>query len=217
MTGNPNFTGAAAQVTVAQAAVAAYAAAVAQAKGKVPGAVKVRGDARIAMMKALAPLVAIVQAAVDAHLEQAATLATSAAMKLRKAPTRNKAAFAVKDGPGTGQVHLAAKAVARGVALSVGGQLGPEELVRRLRHQRGQRHPRRPDRGPDLLLPLPRPHPQDHDRLLAGPQPRGPLTRWIMEPLSASLQLGRSHAGASSSGLIAANLASSAAQTGGGA
>jgi hypothetical protein len=111
MTGNANFTGAAAQVTAAQGAVAAFAAAVTQAKNKVPGAVKVRGDAQIAMMKALAPLVTIVQSTVDAHLEQAATLATSAAMKLRKTPTRNKAVFAVKDGPGTGQVHLIAKAV----------------------------------------------------------------------------------------------------------
>jgi len=111
MTGNPNFAGAAAQVTAAQTAVAAYAAAVSQAKGKVPGAVKVRGDAKIAMMKTLAPLVAIVQAAVDAHLDQAATLASSAAMKLRKLPSFSKAAFAVKDGPGSGQVHLTARAV----------------------------------------------------------------------------------------------------------
>jgi hypothetical protein len=86
---------------------------VTDAKNKVPGAVKVRGDAKIAMVKALGPLRASVQTVVDAHLDRAATLVVSAHMKVRSFGMRTKAAFAVTDGPGTGQVHVIARAILR--------------------------------------------------------------------------------------------------------
>jgi hypothetical protein len=106
-----NFPNAAAQVAEATVAEAAYAKAVTDAKNRVPGAVKVRRDAKVALLKKLEPLRAVVQLAVDAQLDQAATVAESAKMKLRKVATHAKADFAADDGPGTGQVHLVAKAV----------------------------------------------------------------------------------------------------------
>jgi hypothetical protein len=106
-----SFPSAATQVAAAKTAVAAYSTAVDNAKNKVPGAVGVRSDAQVAMMKTLLVLLAIVQAAVDAAPAQAATLATSASMALRKSSARTKAAFAVKDGPLSGQAHLIAKAL----------------------------------------------------------------------------------------------------------
>jgi hypothetical protein len=106
-----NFPGAAAEVADATLAEAAYAKAVTNAKNKVPGSVKVRRDTKAALFKKLELLRAIVQLAVDAQLDQAATIAESAKMKLRKAATRFKAEFAADDGPGTGQVHLVARAV----------------------------------------------------------------------------------------------------------
>lgn len=89
----------------------AYAKTVTDAKNKIPGAVKVRADAKVALLKTLEPLRAIVQTEVDAHLDQAATIAESAKMKLRKVATHTKAAFAAHDGLGTGQVHLVATAI----------------------------------------------------------------------------------------------------------
>jgi hypothetical protein len=106
-----NFPGAAAEVAEATLAGAAYSKAVTNAKNKVPGSVKVRRDTKAALFKKLELLRAIVQLAVDAQLDQAATIAESAKMKLRKAATRFKAEFAADDGPGTGQVHLVARAV----------------------------------------------------------------------------------------------------------
>ena len=111
--GNANFPNAAAQVAAAKAAEVTYAKAVSDAKNKVPGAVKVRAEAKVALMKALEPLRLIVQTEVDAHLDLAATIAESAKMKLRKIPTRTKADFAVKDGLGSGQAHLVARAIAK--------------------------------------------------------------------------------------------------------
>jgi hypothetical protein len=109
--GSTNFPNAATQVAAATTALGAYSKAVSDAKNKIPGAVMVRTDAKVALIKALDPLRVIVQAAVDAHLDQAATIAESGKMKLRKAATRTKADFAADDGPGTGQVHLAARAI----------------------------------------------------------------------------------------------------------
>jgi hypothetical protein len=109
---NNNFPNAGAQVTAAQAAVKTYAQAVTDAKNKVHGASTVRGEAYVAMVKAFDPLIAIVQAQVDAHLDQAATLAESAKMKLRKKPARTKPDFAVYDGKVSGQVHLVVRAIA---------------------------------------------------------------------------------------------------------
>ena len=109
--GNANFPNTAAQVAAASAAHAVYAKAVTDAENKNPGAVKVRGDARVALIKTLEPLRLIVQIAVDDHLDQAATIADSAKMKLRKVPTYAKDDFAVKDGPGTSQVQLIARAI----------------------------------------------------------------------------------------------------------
>ena len=109
--GNPNFPKAAAEVAAATAAKAAYAKAVIDAKNKIPGAVIVRAEAKVALLKTLAPLRLIVQKAVDAHLDQAATIAESAKMKLRKVAVHTKADFAVKDGLGTGQAQLVARAV----------------------------------------------------------------------------------------------------------
>ena len=106
-----NYPSAAAQVAEANVAEAAYAKAVTDAKNKVPGAVKVRGEAKVALLKKLEPLRAVVQNGVDAQLDQAATIAESAKMKLRKLPTRIKADFAVHDGPGAGHVHLVARAI----------------------------------------------------------------------------------------------------------
>ena len=108
-----NFPGAAAQVAAATAAQGAYSQAVTDAKNKIPGAVTVRADAKVALIKALDPLRVIVQLAVDARLDQAGTIAESARMKLRKPPTRTKADFAADDGPGTGQVRLVARAILR--------------------------------------------------------------------------------------------------------
>jgi hypothetical protein len=106
-----SFPSAATQVAAAKTAVAAYSTAVDNIRNKVPGGVGVRSDAQLAMMKTLVVLLAIVQAAVDAAPAQAATLATSAAMRLRKPSARTKEAFAVKDGPNSGQAHLIAKAL----------------------------------------------------------------------------------------------------------
>ena len=107
------FPNATTQVAAATAALGAYSKAVTDAKNKIPGAVQVRADAKVALIKAIAPLRVIVQAAVDAHLDQAATIAESGKMKLRKAAARTKADFAATDGPGTGQVRLAARAILR--------------------------------------------------------------------------------------------------------
>ena len=109
--GSAYFTNTTALVTAATTALGAYSKAVTDAKNRVPGAVQVRRDAKVALIKALDPLRVIVQVAVDAHLDQAATIAESGKMKLRKARTRTKADFAADDGPGTGQVHLTARAV----------------------------------------------------------------------------------------------------------
>jgi hypothetical protein len=109
--GNLNFPNSAVQVAAAKVAEAAYAKAVTDAGNKIPGAVTVRTDAKVALLKALAPLRVIAQTAVDAHLDQAGTIAESAKMKLRKVAVHTKADFAVDDGLGTGQVHLVARAI----------------------------------------------------------------------------------------------------------
>jgi hypothetical protein len=111
--GNTNFPNAAAAVVAAKATIKPYKNAIADAKAKVHGAVKVRREARIAFDKAFEPVRAQIQIAVDAHVDQAATLAESAKMKLRKLPTHSKQDFAVKDGPLSGQVKLIAKAILR--------------------------------------------------------------------------------------------------------
>jgi len=113
--GNANFPNSATQVATAKTKAGAYANAVDDAKNHIPGATKVRSDALKALVKALENLRIIVQAAVDANPSQAATLATSAAMKLRKASVRTKAAFAVDDGPVSGEALLIAKAIAKAV------------------------------------------------------------------------------------------------------
>jgi len=113
--GNANFPNSATQVATAKTKAGAYAKAVDDAKNHIPGATKVRSDALKALVKALESLRIIVQAAVDADPSQAATLATSAGMKLRKASVRTKAAFALDDGPLSGEVLLIAKAIAKAV------------------------------------------------------------------------------------------------------
>ena len=111
--GNTNFTTASTQVAAAQAAAKTYAQAVTDAKNKVPGASRVRSEAYVAMVKAFDPLIAIVQVQVDAHLDQAATIAESVKMKLRKKPAHTKPDFAAYDGKVSGQVHLIARAIAK--------------------------------------------------------------------------------------------------------
>jgi hypothetical protein len=111
--GNTYFPGAGPLVAAARDALRDYAKAVSDAKNRVPGAVGVRGEARVALVKALAPIRASVQLAVDAHIDLAVTIAESAKMKLRKPSSRRKANFAVEDGPLSGQVHLLVKALAK--------------------------------------------------------------------------------------------------------
>lgn len=111
MDGNPYFPKASAEVAAAAAAEAAYAKAVTDAKNKMPGAVAVRAEAKVALLKTLEPLRLIVQIAIDAHLDQAATIVESAKMKLRKVAVHTKAEFEVKDGLGKGQAQLIARAV----------------------------------------------------------------------------------------------------------
>ena len=53
--------------------------------------------------------------AVDAHLDQAGTIADSAKMRLRKAAAHTKPDFAVKDGLVMGQAQLIARAVDNGL------------------------------------------------------------------------------------------------------
>jgi hypothetical protein len=115
MDGNAGFPEASAELAAAIAAHAAYAKAVTDAKNKMPGAVTARAEAKVALFKTLEPLRLIVQTAVDAHLDQAATIAESAKMRLRKAAAHTKADFAVKDGLGKGQALLVARAVDKGV------------------------------------------------------------------------------------------------------
>src|SRR5262249_5587963 len=91
--------------------IPAYEKAIADAKAKVPGAVKVRRDAKIAVGKACESVRLHVQSVIDAHVDQAATLAESAGMKLARVPNRSKAAFEVKDGPLSAYPQLIAKAV----------------------------------------------------------------------------------------------------------
>src|SRR5262249_13451610 len=57
----------------------------------------------------------VAQIAVDADPNQAATLAASAGMKLRRATLHTKADFEVDDGPVSGSAHLIAKAIAGAV------------------------------------------------------------------------------------------------------
>ena len=111
--GSAYFSNTTAQVAAATTAHSAYSQAVTDAKNKIPGAVKVRRDAKVALIKALDPLRVIVQLAVDARIDLAATIAESAKMKLRKVATHSKADFAASDGPGSGQVRLIARAIAR--------------------------------------------------------------------------------------------------------
>jgi hypothetical protein len=111
--GNAEFPNSATQVATAKAALVPYANAVQDAKNRKPSATKVRGDAFKALVKALEALRIVVQIEVDATPNQAATLATSAGMKLRRASLRTKADFAVGDGPNAGSVHLIAKAIAK--------------------------------------------------------------------------------------------------------
>jgi hypothetical protein len=115
MDGNASFPNSATQVAAAKAAVAPYAKAVQDAKNRIPGATKVRKDAFKALVKTLDALRIVAQIAVDATPSQAATLATEAGMKLRRATLRTKADFAVVDGPNSGSVHLIAKAIAKAV------------------------------------------------------------------------------------------------------
>jgi hypothetical protein len=110
--GNADFPDAAAEIPAARAALETYAKAVTDAKNKVPGAVPVRGEAKVALVRAFQPLRRVVQSVVDAHLDQAETLVASARMKIRRFGLRTKADFTVKDGPLQGQVHLYARAVA---------------------------------------------------------------------------------------------------------
>lgn len=110
--GNTYLPNAGPLVAAVKTAITPYKKAIADAKAKIPGAVAVRREARIALDKALEPLRLYVQSEIDAHIDLGATIAESAKMKLRKAPERSKPDFAAKDGSVSGHVQLVARAIA---------------------------------------------------------------------------------------------------------
>jgi hypothetical protein len=110
--GNPEFPDAAVQVAAVKDAIVPYARAHADAKAKMPGAARIRQEARKALAGALDHLRDAVQTVIDAHVDRAAALAESAKMRLRKPYVRTKADFAVDDGLLPGSVNLLARAVA---------------------------------------------------------------------------------------------------------
>jgi hypothetical protein len=110
LTNNAFFQNAGAILAALTKALTALDAAETATKTRAPGTVAARDKARDALVLALHAAKAFIQQAADADPEHAGAMITSTGLLLRKPSSRRKAPFAVKQGPTTGTVHLAAKA-----------------------------------------------------------------------------------------------------------
>jgi hypothetical protein len=113
LTGNAFFPNPVPPLSTVTAAIAGLDTTETATKTRAPGTVAARDAAKVTLLTALRQLKGYVQGVADASPEQAEAIITSAGMTVRKTPTRNKAALAVKFGDVTGSVKLAAKAAAQ--------------------------------------------------------------------------------------------------------
>ncbi|HEY1694331.1 MAG TPA: hypothetical protein VGG39_19315 [Polyangiaceae bacterium] len=110
MTNNPHFSGAAAQVAAAGAALVKLDAAETATQTRAKGTVQARNAARTEAVTALHGLKALVQAQADASPDDAETIIVSAGMQAKKPAVRVKAGFEAKPAATSGSATLTVRA-----------------------------------------------------------------------------------------------------------
>jgi hypothetical protein len=113
MTGNPAFPSPNPPLPTTTGSIATLATAETATQARTKGTAEARNAARTALLSELHVAKSYVQQVADASPDQAEAIITSAGMHVAKSAARTKAPFAVKLGPVSGSVHLAAKAAAR--------------------------------------------------------------------------------------------------------
>jgi hypothetical protein len=108
MTGNASFPTPTPTLAVISTAISALQTAETAALSRVNGAVAVRDDKRAALVKLLKQLTAYVQTVVDADVETAGAIIQSAALAVKKAPTRKPRVFDAVHGAAPGSASLIA-------------------------------------------------------------------------------------------------------------
>jgi hypothetical protein len=113
MTGNAYFPTPSPTVAALQAAVGDLTTAQTAAQARTKGAVALRNEKKATLVSLLEELRTYVQSLADANPESGASMIESAALALRKTPTRAPLGFHAKVGAVSGTVKLVAPAAAR--------------------------------------------------------------------------------------------------------
>jgi hypothetical protein len=113
MTGNPSFPTPIPTLAAVTAAIDQLQVAETAALARTKGAVTVRNEKRTALVALLKQLLAYVQAAADANVENGVSIIESAGVAVKKTPAHRPRVFDARPGAVSGSVKLLAKSVAR--------------------------------------------------------------------------------------------------------